>query len=54
MGFKNIHSAVDDHSRLACSEIHPDEKAATRAASLRRAPAFLAIAGIASTASTER
>ena len=26
MGFDCIHSAVDDHSRLAYSEIHPDEK----------------------------
>ncbi|MFJ5971174.1 leucine zipper domain-containing protein, partial [Streptomyces sp. NPDC093060] len=29
MGFDYIHSAVDDHSRLAYSEIHRDEKAAT-------------------------
>ncbi|MFD9015562.1 leucine zipper domain-containing protein, partial [Streptomyces sp. NPDC059570] len=25
MGFDYIHSAVDDHSRLAYSEVHPDE-----------------------------
>ncbi|MEU3833710.1 IS481 family transposase [Streptomyces microflavus] len=39
-GFDYIHSAVDDHSRLACSEIHPDEKAATCAGFLTRAAAF--------------
>lgn len=32
MGFDYVHSAVDDHTRLAYSEIHPDEKVATRAA----------------------
>ncbi|MCX5181544.1 IS481 family transposase [Streptomyces sp. NBC_00268] len=37
MGFDYIHSAVDDHSRLAYSEIHPDEKVATCAAFLTRA-----------------
>src|SRR5439155_18319541 len=36
-GFDYIHSAVDDHTRLAYSEIHTDEKAATCAAFLRRA-----------------
>ncbi|MGW1399877.1 IS481 family transposase [Streptomyces sp. NPDC002405] len=40
MGYDYVHSAVDDHSRLACSEIHPDEKAATCAAFLTRAAAF--------------
>ena len=33
-----MHSAVDDHTRLAYSEIHGDEKAAT-------APGFLTRAG---------
>ncbi len=37
MGFDCIHSAVDDHSRLAYSEIHHDEKADTCAGFLRRA-----------------
>lgn len=37
MGFDYIHSAVDDHTRLAYSEVHGDEKAATCAAFLRRA-----------------
>ncbi|MFI6377799.1 IS481 family transposase, partial [Streptomyces sp. NPDC050546] len=46
MGFDYIHSAVDDHSRLAYSEVHPDEKAATCADFLRRAAAFFTTAGI--------
>ncbi|MFJ9908823.1 IS481 family transposase [Streptomyces sp. NPDC101152] len=46
VGFDYVHSAVDDHTRLAYSEIHPDEKAATCAAFLRRAAAFFIAAGI--------
>jgi transposase InsO family protein len=46
MGFDYVHSAVDDHSRLAYSEIHGDEKAATCAAFLRRAAAFFTASGI--------
>ncbi|WP_330346849.1 IS481 family transposase [Streptomyces sp. NBC_00582] len=46
MGFDYVHSAVDDHTRLAYSEIHGDEKAATCAAFLRRAAAFFADCGI--------
>ncbi|MET9140492.1 IS481 family transposase [Streptomyces parvulus] len=46
MGFDYIHSAVDDHTRLAYSEIHGDEKAATCAAFLRRAAAFFTAHGI--------
>jgi transposase InsO family protein len=45
-GFDYIHSAVDDHTRLAYSEIHPDEKAATCADFLRRAAAHFATHGI--------
>jgi transposase InsO family protein len=45
-GFDYIHSAVDDHSRLAYSEVHTDEKAATCAGFLRRAAAFFATTGI--------
>ncbi|MFE2359363.1 IS481 family transposase, partial [Streptomyces parvulus] len=45
-GFDYIHSAVDDHTRLAYSEIHDDEKAATCAAFLRRAAAFFTAHGI--------
>ncbi|WP_190113419.1 IS481 family transposase, partial [Streptomyces cinnamoneus] len=46
MGFDYIHSAVDDHSRLAYSEIHPDEKVATCAGFLTRAAAFFHTHGI--------
>ncbi|MEU7018949.1 IS481 family transposase, partial [Streptomyces sp. NPDC046385] len=46
MGFDYVHSAVDDHSRLAYSEIHPDEKVATCAAFLVRAAAFFQACGI--------
>ncbi|MER6573910.1 leucine zipper domain-containing protein, partial [Streptomyces sp. NPDC001093] len=46
VGFDYVHSAVDDHTRLAYSEIHSDEKAATCAAFLRRAAAFFATCGI--------
>ncbi|WP_405851359.1 IS481 family transposase [Streptomyces sp. NBC_00090] len=46
MGFDYVHSAVDDHSRLAYSEIHPDEKAATCAGFLTRAAAFFHSHGI--------
>ncbi|MFF0058226.1 IS481 family transposase [Streptomyces microflavus] len=46
MGFDYIHSAVDDHSRLAYSEIHPDEKVATCAGFLTRAAAFFHRQGI--------
>jgi hypothetical protein len=45
-GFDYIHSAVDDHSRLPYSEVHPDEKAATCAGFLQRAAAFFATCGI--------
>ena len=46
IGFDYVHSAVDDHSRLAYSEIHPDEKGATCAAFLLRAAAYFANHGI--------
>jgi transposase InsO family protein len=39
-GFDFIHVAVDDHSRVAYAEIHPDETAATCAAFLHRAAAW--------------
>jgi hypothetical protein len=42
VGYDYIHTALDDHTRLAYSEIHPDEKAATCAGFLRRAAAFYA------------
>ncbi|WP_406388275.1 IS481 family transposase [Streptomyces sp. NBC_00887] len=46
MGFDYVHSAVYDHSRLAYSEIHPDEKVATCADFLTRAAAFFHSHGI--------
>ncbi len=46
IGFDYVHSLVDDHSRLAYSEILPDEKGSTCAAFLLRAAANLATHGI--------
>ena len=46
IGYDFVHSAVDDHSRLAYSEIHDDEQAATCAGFLLRALAFFAAHGI--------
>ena len=46
IGFDFVHSAVDDHSRLAYSEIHPDEKGTTAAGFLHRAAGFFNQAGI--------
>ncbi len=45
-GFDYLHSAVDDHSRLAYTEIHGDEKVATCATFLTRAAAFFTDVGI--------
>jgi transposase len=45
-GFDYLHAAIDDHSRLAYAEIHPDERGDTCAGFLRRAAAFFAAAGI--------
>ena len=39
-------AAIDDHTRLAYAEIHPDERAATCAGFLRRAAAWFAAHGI--------
>ena len=47
-GFDYIHAAIDDHSRLAYAELHPDERGATCAGFLARAAAFFASAGITS------
>ncbi|GGS74818.1 hypothetical protein GCM10010222_14840 [Streptomyces tanashiensis] len=41
-----LHTAVDDHSRLAYSEIHADEKKETSTAFWQRAHAFFTGAGI--------
>jgi transposase InsO family protein len=46
IGFDYVHSAVDDHTRLAYSEIHGDEKAATCSDFLRRAAGFFHSQGI--------
>lgn len=46
IGFAYIHSAVDDHSRLAYSEVLADETGATSAAFWRRAEAFFGAHGI--------
>lgn len=45
-GYDYIHSMVDDHSRLAYSEIHPDERADTCAGFLTRAAEFFVTCGI--------
>ena len=47
IGYDYVHSLVDDHSRLAYSEILPDEKGPTCAGFLRRAAAYFAEHGIA-------
>ena len=46
IGYDYVHSVVDDHSRLAYSEVLPDEKGPTCAAFLERALAYLAEHGI--------
>jgi transposase InsO family protein len=48
VGFDYVHSVVDDHSRLAYSEILPDEKGPTCAAFLGRAIDYFASHGITS------
>ena len=45
-GYWYVHNAVDDHSRLAYSELLSDERKETAAAFWRRAYAFFADAGI--------
>ncbi len=46
IGYDYIHSAVDDHSRLAYSEIHNNEQGATAAGFLLRAAEYFAVQGI--------
>jgi len=46
VGFDFVHCAIDDHTRLAYAEIHPDETTATCAGFLRSASAFFATVGI--------
>jgi transposase InsO family protein len=47
LGFDYVHSLIDDHSRLAYSEILPDEKGPTCAGFLLRAAEFFASHGVA-------
>lgn len=46
MGYSYLHNAVDDHSRLAYSEIHADEKKETATAFWGRAQTFFTQTGI--------
>ncbi|WP_427251131.1 IS481 family transposase [Bacillus cereus] len=46
IGYSYIHSAVDDHSRLAYSEVLPDERQHTAIAFWQRAHAFFTAHGI--------
>jgi len=46
VGYDYEHAIVDDHSRLAYVELHPDERAATVTGFLERALAFYAQHGI--------
>jgi hypothetical protein len=45
-GYAYLHTALDDHTRLAYTEDLPDEKAATCAAFLQRATAWFAQQGV--------
>jgi Integrase core domain/leucine-zipper of insertion element IS481 len=45
-GYGYVHAAVDDHSRLAYVEVHPDEQAATACGFWTRARAWFAECGI--------
>ncbi|WP_218053041.1 IS481 family transposase, partial [Cellulomonas algicola] len=46
LGYDYVHTAIDDHSRLAYAEIHDDETGPTCAAFLASATAFFATHGI--------
>jgi transposase InsO family protein len=46
VGYAYLHNAVDDHSRLAYSEIHDDERQDTTAAFWTRAHAYFTSCGI--------
>jgi transposase InsO family protein len=46
LGYSYLHTAIDDHSRLAYTEILADERKETAAAFLARAAAWYAAAGI--------
>ena len=42
VGYAWVHSLVDDHSRLAYSELHPDQRAATTTGFVDRGLSFFA------------
>jgi transposase InsO family protein len=46
IGHEFVHSVIDDHSRLAYSELHADERAETVTAFVKRALGFFAAYGI--------
>lgn len=46
IGFDYIHAAIDDYTRFAYAQIHPDEKGTTAAAFLLRAAGFFKARGI--------
>lgn len=46
LGYDYIHAAVDDHSRVAYVEVHPNERGSTCARFLARAAAFYAELGV--------
>lgn len=46
LGYDYLHAAVDDHSRLAYVEVHPDERGPTCARFLAGAAAFYATHGV--------
>jgi transposase InsO family protein len=46
VGYDYVHCAIDDHTRLAYAEIHPDETGQTCAGFLTRAAAWFAAHGI--------
>jgi hypothetical protein len=45
-GWEFVHSVIDDHPRVAYSEIHPDERAPTVTAFVARALDFYADVGV--------
>lgn len=45
-GWEFVHSIIDDHSRVAYSEVHPDERAPTVTGFVARALAFYADLGV--------
>lgn len=46
LGYDYVHTAIDDHSRVAYAEIHDDERGITAAGFLDRAVAFYATLGV--------